>query len=251
MELYYCRRCGAKFSGGMNTARGKCPKCYREGGIHAYQDEARMQRHVRLAQEEEKGWEEWKRQHHSRPSSSAAPSRPSRTKPRSTGGPSKAGWKLAGALFLIFVVCSVALDKSSSSGGRTPASGTISQCGRGPAPGGVENWPAYSCMDRTNYGRGFQSSCLNRSAYSDTSGEGCPGNQLCCPPRTPELEPQPSSTSKCGIGVNPGFTGWSSYRCMSSEEYGGGFRSECLRRNAYSDIEGEGCPGSQLCCPTE
>ena len=50
-------------------------------------------------------------------------------------------------------------------------------------PAGVQiigNWTDYKCMDKKTAGAKWKS-CLQRSKYSNTSGEGCPGEDLCCP----------------------------------------------------------------------
>lgn len=56
-----------------------------------------------------------------------------------------------------------------------------SQCGRASAPRGVDpqTWGAYTCQSQTN--AGDWSACVARTSYTDKVGQGCPGEERCCP----------------------------------------------------------------------
>lgn len=55
-----------------------------------------------------------------------------------------------------------------------------SAAGEPPAAARV-SWVTYTCLDRYQVRSGGWTQCLSRSAYSSSSGTGCPGAELCCP----------------------------------------------------------------------
>lgn len=90
-------------------------------------------------------------------------------RPKSPGGGEAAG------LGLLVLVIGLFVGMAECGGG--------SQCGRGEAPAGHPNWDEYSCQSQDDFGAGWRAQCLRRAQYSNTKGEGCPGQDRCCPSR--------------------------------------------------------------------
>lgn len=61
----------------------------------------------------------------------------------------------------------------------------------------------------------------------------------------------PSACGDTGVtpdGVSPGE--WGSFTCAAPKTLPRELRGKCLRRPAYSKVEGAGCPPKQFCCPS-
>lgn len=156
---------------------------------------------------------------------------------------------------------SIRVDQSDS------ASTAGGACGESNArvPQGVSSseWSRYGCEASTDVGPRWNL-CLPRAAYSDNSDNGCPGAERCCPPAgfepsvSQDMQAPEGSTSgpvsgMCGEagarrpeGVT--VTDWNRYSCESPGDAGSRW-TLCLARAAYSDMDGDGCPGLERCCP--
>lgn len=65
------------------------------------------------------------------------------------------------------------------------------------------------------------------------------------------LDPAPETSPTSGCGGATAATlipDFSDYRCESRRSAGARW-SRCLRRPAYSAVQGDGCPGRDRCCP--
>lgn len=115
-------------------------------------------------------------------------------------------------------------------------------------------WEKYACVNQYQRGRN-SAHCLSRSQYSDVSGTGCPGSEMCCPPSIMPARSLRSfaAASYCGdpahrpTNVDINASEWSEYRCMSRPVAGHDWPS-CLERERYSAIMNTGCPGQEECC---
>ena len=105
------------------------------------------------------------------------------------------------------------------------------------------DWGEYGCLPQEatrSWG-----ACLARREYTTHRGQGCPGEERCCPP----LSPSGPRGSMCGVGTGPSsdITNWKDYVCVGRDETPNW--SACLAREAYSNRLNTGCPGDERCCP--
>lgn len=119
------------------------------------------------------------------------------------------------------------------------------------------DWEGYTCKTKKNAGNTW-GACLRRIDYSDETGRGCEGEELCCPPISfiPQdaLKALPKkNASDCGSisgsppkGLVSGI--WSRYNCQDEKQAGPTWK-KCLSRSQYSKIKGRGCPTGMKCCP--
>lgn len=115
------------------------------------------------------------------------------------------------------------------------------------------DWEHYACMKR-KYSPD-QKACVPSDRYA--KGHGCPGSELCCPSITfdgfgPETA-EHHSTSFCG---DPTYyfenkpDDWHTYDCMLKRA--SPRPHKCLPSSSYTiPGRGNGCPDSELCCPTD
>lgn len=113
------------------------------------------------------------------------------------------------------------------------------------------DWRQFSCQNVPSW-EGRRRGCRDRYEYTSVAGNGCPGDELCCPAAddSGDSSPPPTLETHCG---DPSFrpddvqpSSWESFGCYSRPRTGRS--SNCKARAEYTPIAGMGCPTGERCC---